>query len=231
MRKISNRNSNKIIGKIPNFKTGKMVQYESQLERDYIFRLLYDSKVQSFTHQPLALQYSLDGRKRRYTPDFLVIENNNHMIVEVKPEEKLPQYENKFKAIKSELYNLGYQFEVVTDRQIRVEPQLANIKFLYRYVDIDISPKCLLNTANYFKHINTYLFIGRALVALKKIGISINEFYSMMFHRFILFDITEKITPWAKISFNHQAIDPYKEIDHDEPHSCWAKVYSKESRL
>lgn len=75
VRKITN-GSRKVIGKFPSLKMGKMVWWESQLERDYIFHLEFYRSVISYEEQPLKLRYKLDREVHCYTPDFLVVRHS-----------------------------------------------------------------------------------------------------------------------------------------------------------
>jgi hypothetical protein len=56
VRKVSNRGGN-IIGRFPSLKLERMVDFESLIERDFIYMLDFDSDVVSFTEQPLTIEY------------------------------------------------------------------------------------------------------------------------------------------------------------------------------
>ena len=132
-RKISNRGTKKVIGKFPSLKLNKIVWWESQIERDYIFLLEIDPEVITYTEQPLRLQYQFKGKAHHYTPDFLVEKPNSTQIIEVKPEEKLTKEETLllFQIVAPLFHEAGYEFVVVTDNMIRSQPKLDNIKLLW----------------------------------------------------------------------------------------------------
>ena len=88
VRKISNKGTKKVIGKFASLKMKRVIWWESQLERDYIYLLEFDPDVASYDEQPLRIEYYLNGKKHRYTPDFLVRKGNKRIIVEVKQEEE-----------------------------------------------------------------------------------------------------------------------------------------------
>ena len=128
-RKISNRGGFKVIGKFPSFKLGRMVWYESQLERDFCYLLEFDRDVISYSEQPFKLDYTLNGKRRRYTPDFLVIRSSrNPLVIEVKPESKIrnTDFKNFEKAVKTELESEGKEFRTITCSQIQKEPRISN---------------------------------------------------------------------------------------------------------
>ena len=135
VRKISNKGTKKVIGKFASLKMKRVIWWESQLERDYIYLLEFDADVVSYDEQPLRIEYYLNGKKHRYTPDFLVRKGNKRIIVEVKQEEEALKEKNQslFRIISDICALNGYEFNVVTDTMIRVQPRLNNIKLLTRY--------------------------------------------------------------------------------------------------
>jgi TnsA endonuclease N terminal len=136
-RKPSNKGGvKKYIGKFPSFRLNMVIWFESLLERDFLCLLEYDFfDVKFFKSQPCRIHYRSDGKKRRYTPDFLVIRNSKRQIIEVKPEEKALEQKNRalYRIAAQTCAKEGYEFRVVTDVEIRVEPRLDNIKLLLRY--------------------------------------------------------------------------------------------------
>lgn len=144
VRKIVNRGSTtKVIGKFPSLKMGKTVWFESQIERDYIYLLEFDGDVLSYQEQPERVRYTREGRTHTYTPDFLVRRTDGEQLVEVKPEEQLAREENValFRSIAPVIREQGREFLVVTDRIIRAQPRLENIKLLWRYARVPIIPR------------------------------------------------------------------------------------------
>ena len=126
------------------------IQFESSLERDFIYLLEYDLNVQQYLEQPLVIKYQDElGKQRRYTPDFIVqyFDKTPTTIVEIKYESTLllkkEELETKFVAAREFCANKGFNFVVVTDKHIRGNKgtELINFKFLDRY-------------KNYFNNIN-----------------------------------------------------------------------------
>jgi len=144
VRKFTNRGSTtKVIGKFPSLKTGKTVWWESQIERDFIYMVEFDSDVVTYREQPLHINYTLNGKRHIYTPDFLVERSDERQIVEVKPatEAGKPEYVMLFRSLIPIIREEGYRFVVVTDRVIRTQPRLDNIKFLWRYSRVLLYPQ------------------------------------------------------------------------------------------
>lgn len=135
VRKISNKGTKKVIGKFPSLKMRRVIWWESQLERDYIYLLEFDLDVVSYEEQPLRIEYYVNGKKHRYTPDFLVKRGDKRAIVEVKQEKEALKEKNQslFRIVSDICTRNGYEFIVVTNTMIRVQPRLSNIKLLTKY--------------------------------------------------------------------------------------------------
>ena len=96
VRKVSNRGGN-AIGRFPSTKMGRMIAFESLLERDFIYLLDYDPAVEWFEEQPLSIEYLHEGKQLHYTPDFHLLEDGQHVLVECKPERFVEAEENRRK--------------------------------------------------------------------------------------------------------------------------------------
>jgi hypothetical protein len=121
--------------KRPSLKAGRMVHCESPLEGDFVLRCDFDDQISVIQEQPERLEYQNDGKKRRYTADFRIIRNSISQLIEVKPEEKLgdPLVLAKLNLVQSLYAENGEILGIVTDREIRQEPLLSNLKILKRY--------------------------------------------------------------------------------------------------
>lgn len=134
VRKVSNRGRN-AIGKFPSTKMKRMIAFESLLERDFIYLLDYDPAVEWFEEQPLSIEYLREGKLLHYTPDFHLLEDGQHALVECKPERFVETEENrrKFGVAQEWCRGHGWEFRVVTEQQIRSGFHLQNVKLLAQY--------------------------------------------------------------------------------------------------
>ena len=134
VRSVSNRGGN-ATGRFPSLKMGRMIQFESLVELDYIYLLDYDPNIKWFEEQPRTIEYQWEQKTLRYTPDFLVIRQGYSTLVECKPDQFVDTEENnrKFRAAELWCSEVGWTFSVVTTSQIRNGFRLNNIKFLTRY--------------------------------------------------------------------------------------------------
>lgn len=132
-----------VVGSFPSLKLGRVVRFESTLERDLLYFLEFDPTVSSYEEQPFTIEATLeDGKVHQYTPDFKVIQNPLPLILEVKPFKFLDR-ENTIRQIKmgkkwAEEHSFDYQ--VITDNEIRSGAKLGNLKLLYRYRLLDKLP-------------------------------------------------------------------------------------------
>jgi hypothetical protein len=73
-------------GQYTSTKTGAVCNYRSSWEKMYMEELDRREDVETWKYEPMVLSYFLDGKIKRYIPDFQVILNDGTcMIVEVKP--------------------------------------------------------------------------------------------------------------------------------------------------
>ncbi len=128
-----------VTGNVPNF--GK---YESSLERDFMEILRFDPEIEEFTPQPLTLEYcDQNGKRLHYTPDGLIkfrkssLRSLQPVLFEIKYRGDFRKdwrtLMPKFRRAKSHCLEVGWRFEVFTEREIRT-PYLKNVKFLWQFV-------------------------------------------------------------------------------------------------
>jgi hypothetical protein len=109
---------------------------ESSLEFDTCFHLEYSPAVKTFEAQPEGYYYIFEDRECPYTPDFRVVdERGNAYFIEVKPSDKVaaPDFLQRFPIKQQKAIELRSPLKLVTERQIRVDPILSNLKLLHRY--------------------------------------------------------------------------------------------------
>jgi hypothetical protein len=131
VRKVSNRGGN-IVGRFPSLKMGRMIAFESLLERDFIYLLDYEARVARFEEQPLTIEYQHEGQLRHYTPDFQLLEAGRSVLVECKPEHFVETVDNqrKFAAAQEWCALRAWEFRC----------RLSNIKQLTKYARLTIEP-------------------------------------------------------------------------------------------
>lgn len=141
VRNVTNRGGN-VIGRFPSLKMQRMIAFESLLERDFIYLLDYDANVTWFEEQPLTIEYQHEGKLRHYTPDFHLIERDQHVLVECKPDNFVNTVDNqrKFAVAQAWCQVCDWHFRIVTDAEVRAGYRLHNVKLLTAYARQRLDP-------------------------------------------------------------------------------------------
>ncbi len=130
------RSFGSVRGKFPSKKNGRMIHWESQLERDAVYIFEFSPGVIKYQEQPFKTHYTFEGQTRRYTPDFTVtLSTGECIVVEVKPAERLldPSERRRFDRIANHIQQLGFPFQILTEQEIRRPHLLENLQWLHRY--------------------------------------------------------------------------------------------------
>lgn len=139
LRSLRNPSPNKNVFKFASAKVSETIMCESSLEFDACFHHEYNDFIKGFGSQPEGFYYNFDGKKLPYTPDTIVhYIDGTVKFHEYKPYSKTfdPIFRAKFIAKKAAVQTLGADLILVTERQIRVNPILNNLKILHRYSGI-----------------------------------------------------------------------------------------------
>lgn len=132
----------KNIFKFASYKNARTIMCESTLEFDACFHLEYSSSIISFESQPTGIEYQMNGKIHRYTPDFKVVKGNGEIeFIEIKPSKKLTSltFREEFECKRSAYKLKGFKLLLVTDKQIRSIPLLENLKVINRYSSSTLS--------------------------------------------------------------------------------------------
>lgn len=151
VRKVVTRSGKRFRGKFPSVKLGRMVHWESLLERDAILLFEYHPWVTNYQEQPsIEHYYDTTGKVRRYIPDFrLDFHDGGTLLIEVKPAQILAQKEVrlKYEAVAKRLVEQGKRFRILTENDIRRLPLFENLQRLHsssKKAATSVSPKALL---------------------------------------------------------------------------------------
>lgn len=132
-------------GQICSKKLNSPIQFESSLEKDFIYLLEFNREVRRYFEQPIEIKYiDSTDKERKYIPDFLVIYKDKFRkdeIIEIKYELELQKNEEilkeKFEAARKYCIENDMVFRVLSDSYIRDQNHvfLRNVKFLSWYRD------------------------------------------------------------------------------------------------
>lgn len=132
-RKVVTRRGRRFRGYFPSTKLGRMVAWESLLERDAILLLEFSPGVLSYQEQPALVQYADGTRIRDYYPDFEIeLASGKRIHVEVKSAHQLakPEFKAKYTAIAEHYARVRQDYRIVTEAEICREPLQANLRTL-----------------------------------------------------------------------------------------------------
>ena len=128
-----------LTGSITSVKNNTNVEFESSLERDFIYLLEYNTDVKRYYEQPIKIKYYEDDKSKVYIPDFIIeYFSGKRSIVEIKYKEDLEKnkdaYAKKFKATQEFCIKNNFHFKILNENDIRTY-KLFNAKFLLYYQD------------------------------------------------------------------------------------------------
>lgn len=120
--------------KAPSYKSGSIVHCESAQEEEAVARFEACPSVTRITAQPVRITYEHEGKKRNTTPDFkLTLKEGLDIYVEIKHTTQALKMADVLEARAVGSAEQGLDYRVITDRWIRIEPLLENIRILQRW--------------------------------------------------------------------------------------------------
>ena len=117
-------------GTFNSIKTGRVVQFESQLELDFLLQLEESVEVIHYQEQPLCIAYQLGERELAYYPDILfVLADGRAVVAEIKPIFQMALYQNlqKWSALKHFCASKGWGMLITDGRYAIQEVQRKTI--------------------------------------------------------------------------------------------------------
>lgn len=141
-RNLRKPSPNKNIYKFASRKNRSTVMCESGLEFDACFHLEFSPSIASFESQPTGIEYQSDNKVRRYTPDFKIVKDTGEIeYIEVKPERihSTKKFRDEFEHKRAAYSALGFKLILVSEKQIRSDKLLSNLKILHRYASTNLS--------------------------------------------------------------------------------------------
>jgi hypothetical protein len=109
--------------------SGRFIEYESLLERDWMLLMDFDREVEWICEQPLRLRYVKDGKPASHVPDLLVWRHGGPELCDVKSTDRVddPVFRAQVDATERACAEAGIAYRVLSepDRQL-----LANVRWL-----------------------------------------------------------------------------------------------------
>lgn len=130
------KNAARGIGLFPSTKMGRGIFWESQLELMAIRWLEVLGSVKRYMEQPFTVEYILDGKTHKYTPDLIVEYFDGRIEVwEIKPEKFLNKghLQALKKAAEATFAEYGLAFRVISEPDLPKGAESFNVGLLLRY--------------------------------------------------------------------------------------------------
>lgn len=128
-----------VTGRFPSvINGGRLIGYESRLERDFYLKLEFDRTVASYEEQPRRYNGIVNDKKVSYTPDTLItfLDGKPKRIVEVKFQHDLDEHaaelEPRFSLARNHARENGEDFAIVTEVEVYDEAH-DNYNLIYRH--------------------------------------------------------------------------------------------------
>jgi len=135
IRKVVSRSNHRVTGKYPSLKMGRIMQWESTLERDAFILMDVDPSVIEYHEQPAKISYYIDGNKHEHFPDVLVVRPDGSYFVEIKHDKDASKDKvaTRTQLLSEQLPALGFGYLVLTETELRTGSKLENSRRLLRY--------------------------------------------------------------------------------------------------
>lgn len=163
-----------VTGAFASKKNGRMMGFESLLEREHMLLLEFDPRVVHFEEQPVTVPVRDESsRSRKYVPDVLVhYETDTQMrpaLMEVKHTRDLARNEEKYAAKFGAALQFaqahGWDFSTVTEQSIR-GPFLQNLKFLREYRNVHPGQEAITHVLATLEEAGGVAKVGQLLARL-----------------------------------------------------------------
>ena len=135
VREPVSRSKSGVQGKVADVLHERSRHAESQNEIKAFRILAATAKADGWQEQPFLLEYHLDGKRNRYTPDVLVVWGSHQEVIEIKEdrEAELLESQDRFEVVGDILATYGYRFRLWKASEICAEPRLTNASLVLRY--------------------------------------------------------------------------------------------------
>jgi hypothetical protein len=171
----------------------KAIWSESNLEASVFLYLNYKENILKMESQPLSIVNYHPNDGRAYTPDGAMhhIDKNGQKVVtyfEVKPWGKYQEQQLKYKCVERAFNRHGYEFEVLTDKDLPSKQVMFNLEQLNRsaiHVDpmsheLNVAIKLLPQTISY----------SDAISVLEALCIQAHSLHYLIYRQYLLCDLT-----------------------------------------
>jgi hypothetical protein len=202
-RKITNKGGVRVyVGIHQSFILNKPIWYEGHLARDYLKLLEFDyADVMDIKGEACRFYYPENGKRRRYTSDFLVTRRLKKQVVEVKPKAKALSEEYKMRfAVADELCRReGLEFILVTEAIIYQQPRFDTVSRLLHYQRVPVYPQHQILCEEFFAD-KSEVALGEVADFFQMKGIGQQVVFALLRWGILNINLDTPLTPEALIT-------------------------------
>jgi hypothetical protein len=162
-----------------------------------------DRDVSYWHEQPLRIRFSHGGKVHRYTPDLEVHRTAQKQLIEVKPKHEVDsgEWDVLFRAASSICEHEGYEFLVVTEEVIRMQPRLENVKLLWKYARTPVLPQHQIICSQFFQNRkHEPVTLGDLSPFFTSKQVPMQTLYSLLFWGALEFDLMQPLDRDSRIT-------------------------------
>jgi hypothetical protein len=176
------------VGRLPSYRDADpaLLVFESLLERDLLVLLESDTNTTQIWPQPLTLTVHFLGHVYRPIPDFFSShKSGERRLWEVRPavvvlaDDTIVQAEIDawYDAVADEACRRGFEFHLITERDIRIEPRLSNSRHILRGAGDLVDRRAISAVRAVLAHLPDPVTLGAVRDAA---GREVNAFWAIM---------------------------------------------------
>lgn len=135
LRRPLQKNPGRRVGVFPSRKMGRGVYWDGEIELTFIRFLEVRADVRRYLEQPLRISMLLDGKRKLYTPDFIIEEDQNLSVYEVKASYLVDEFTKIEELAKQILNEVGIKYKIITENDLPNGDYKNNIELILRYQD------------------------------------------------------------------------------------------------
>ena len=140
-RKVATRSRSRTKGKLPSWKAGRMLEYESINERNVFIHLEVDPTVLLVGEQPCRILYMDSGVRKVHYPDVLVSFRTHKEFWEIKSAAEANDSDILHRTqVMRQLSSLGYGYRLAIAEEFSVQPRLQNSAKLLQFGQRPVAP-------------------------------------------------------------------------------------------
>lgn len=191
-RPIDNRRLAKLtIGQAFIPQLGIHVPYEDFGEKALLHLLCrWYPRISRLISQPLRISFTVDGKKKRYTPDFeLSVPGQRNLLLEVRSARRLQdeKVQRHLAAVELEASRQGFAFRQFVTSELTGSTELRNTRLMRRYALHPLPHEVADALRSPFRKFET-LTLSDVVLAAAGHGIALEQVYAALYQGVLTFD-------------------------------------------